>query len=268
MPFAQSRGARIHYVDSGRDGPAVVLLQGLALSSRFWFDVPESLAPRRVLAVDNRGTGKSDRPRGVWTMRAMADDVAAVLDHAGVEDAVIAGISMGGMIAQHVALRHPSRVRGLVLFATTPGFLFGAMPETAAMLRLLSIPFGGKRASRNLGRLLLPETKWHRAREIFAEWPNAMRDESPTPATFVAHLFAASTHMSFPRLAGIRCPTVVVTGDSDALVPRRNAEILAQRIPGAELEVVADTGHAVFAEDRDLVRRMVARVEDRYSRGA
>ena len=270
MPFALSGGARIHYTLTGDAGPAVVLIQGLGLSSRFWFDVPKALAedparPRRVLAVDNLGTGKSHRPVGLWSIARMADDVAAVLDDAGVADAVVCGISMGGMIAQHVALRHPSRVRGLVLFATTPGFGRSAGPERAAIMRLLSIPLGGKRASRNLGRLLLPESKWHRAREIFAEWPNAMRDEKPSGMTFVSHLFAATTHMSWRRLGTIRCPVIVVTGDSDSLVPPKNSKILARHIPGAELEIVRDTGHAVFAEDRDLVRRMVARVEDRYS---
>jgi len=133
MPFTASRGCRIHYRALG-EGPAVVLVQGLGLSSRFWFDVPESLATdptrkRRVLAVDNRGTGLSERPRGVWSMATMADDLAAVLDDAGEKDAIVVGISMGGMIAQHFALRHPTRARGLVLFATTPGFLFGALPK-------------------------------------------------------------------------------------------------------------------------------------------
>ena len=115
MPIAPSRGARIHYTEHGTRGrgPAVVLIQGLGLSSRFWFDVPELLAhdphgPRYVLAIDNRGTGRSDKPRRLWTMGTMADDVVAVLDHAGVESAFVVGISMGGMIAQHVALRHPS----------------------------------------------------------------------------------------------------------------------------------------------------------------
>src|SRR3954471_2156363 len=164
MPIAPSRGARIHYTVRGERGagPAVVLLQGLGLSSRFWFDVPELLTseagvPRYVVAIDNRGTGGSDKPRRLWTMGTMADDVIAVLDHAGVEEAFIAGISMGGMIAQHVALRHPSRVRGLVLLATTSGFLRGALPEVRAMVQLLGVAAGGRNASRNLTRLLLPE---------------------------------------------------------------------------------------------------------------
>jgi pimeloyl-ACP methyl ester carboxylesterase len=283
MPIAPSRGAHIHYsvhgtppAPGGKRGgaprAAVVLVQGLGLSSRFWFDVPKLLAsdparPRYVLAIDNRGTGKSDKPAGVWTMGTMADDVIAVLDHAGVDKAFIVGISMGGMIAQHVALRHPSRVDGLVLIATTSGFLLGALPEASALARLLSLPLGGPRAAQNLARLLLPKSKWPRAREIFREWPNAMRDDPTGPTTFAAHLFAASTHLVTRRLRDIRCPAVVVAGAHDVLIPLRNAEVLAREIPRAELEVVADTGHAVFAEDRDLVRRMVVRLEKSIEKG-
>jgi pimeloyl-ACP methyl ester carboxylesterase len=266
MPFAKSGGARIHYTTHGTSGPHVVLIQGLGLSSRFWFDVPQRIAedpeaPRRVLAVDNRGTGKSERPRGVWTTATMADDVAAVLDDAEVDSAVVVGISMGGMVAQQLALRHPARVHGLVLLATTPGFFFGTLPEAVALGRLLALPFGGKNASRNLTRLLLPEAKWDQGREIFRDWPNAMRDDPTSPRTFAAHFFAAASHFAGPRLGRIRCPAIVVAGEHDQLIPKGNAEVLARRIPGAHLEIVAGSGHAVFAEDRDLVRRMVARLE-------
>jgi pimeloyl-ACP methyl ester carboxylesterase len=274
MPFASSGGTRIHYTLHGdrAAGPPVVLLQGLGLSSRFWFDVPSLLVhdprrPRFVVTVDNRGTGKSDKPWRLWSIGTMADDVVAVLDDAGVESAFIVGISMGGMIAQHVALRHPKRVQGLVLLATTPGFLVGALPEPVALGRLLSLPFGGARAAVNLTRLLLPESKWGRAREIFRDWPHAMKDDPTAPHTFAAHLVAASTHLVRGRLKRIRCPVVVVTGALDALVPPRNAEILAREIPGATLEVVPETGHAVFADDRDLVRRMVVRLEEAIEKG-
>ena len=273
MPFALSRGGtRIHYTLHGKEGPAVVLLQGLGLSSRFWFDIPEMLAhdphgPRRVVAIDNRGTGRSDKPRRLWRMGTMADDVVAVLDHAGIDQAFVVGISMGGMIAQHCALRHPDRVRGLVLIATTPGFIMGALPEARALGQLLSLPFNRRGAPQALVRLLLPESKWHRAREIFRDWPNAMKDDPTAPHTFAAHFFAASTHMVAPRLGRIRCPAVVVAGAHDRLIPLKNAQVLARRIPRAELQVIEESAHAVFADDRDLVRRMLVRLERSIEKG-
>ena len=273
MPFVSRPAARIHYATHGQKGdPAVVLLQGLGLSSRFWFDIPQMVAgdpvrARHVITIDNRGTGKSGRPRPPWTMSTMADDVAAVLDDAGVDQAIIAGVSMGGMIAQHVALRHPGRVRGLVLLATTAGFLAGALPEAASLYYLLTLPFGGRRASINMARLLLPRSKWERAKEIFREWPSAMRDDPTSPGTFAAHVFAASTHFVAPWLSRIDCPVLVCAGADDALIPKRNAEALVRRLPWAELELLPDTGHALFAEDRDLVRRLVGRVEVSIDRG-
>jgi len=277
MPFASSNGprpgarrpraVRIHYtVDGPEDGTPVVLLQGLGLSGRFWFDVPSMLAddrdrPRRVVCIDNRGTGQSDKPRTPWTMAAMADDVVAVLDHAGIESAFVVGISMGGMIAQQLALRHPERVRGLVLIATTAGFLLGALPEVRAIGRLVALPFGGTVASTSLVRLLLPEAKWPRAKEIFRGWPRAIKEDPLVPWTFAAHLFASCTHLVTRRLSKVTCPAIVVAGAHDQLIPAKNAEVLARSLRRAELEVIADAGHAVYAEDRDLVRRMVQRLE-------
>jgi pimeloyl-ACP methyl ester carboxylesterase len=237
------------------------------LSSRYWFDVPDRLQPRRVVLIDNRGTGRSGRPPRLgwppWTVPSMADDVAAVLEDAKIARAVVVGISMGGMIAQHVALRHPERVSGLLLLNPSPGVGLGTLPGPTAIARLLTIPLGGRRASRNLMRLLLPESKWDRAREIFRDWPNAMRDDPTDWATFVAHLFAASTHFAAPGLARIACPVIVAAGTDDILLPAKNSETLARRIRTAELELVSGAGHALLAEDRDLLKRLVLRLEQR-----
>jgi pimeloyl-ACP methyl ester carboxylesterase len=173
---------------------------------------------------------------------------------------------MGGMIAQHVALRHRSRVRGLVLLATTPGLPAGTLPDAAAIYRLLSVTFGGRHASSQFARLLLPRSKWHRAKEIFRDWPHAMRDHPTTAATVTAHLFAAVTHSVGSRLSRIDCPVLVAAGEDDELIPKQNSETLARRLPRAELELLPDTGHGMFAEDRDLVRRLVTRLEGMLDR--
>ncbi len=166
MPFATgARGARIHYETRGTGGPTAVLIQGLGLSSRFWFDVPDRLAagrdPWRVLTPDHRGVGRSDRPLGPYFMRTMADDVAAVLDDARVDRAYVVGISLGGMVAQHVAIRHPSRVAGLVLLATTAGFPHVRVPSPLVLARFLSLPLTGQLSQNQVGstfaRLLLVE---------------------------------------------------------------------------------------------------------------
>ncbi len=264
MPYATAPGGNlVHYRTFGNSGPPVVLVQGLALSGRFWFTIPEELgrAGYRVLVPDNRGTGRSELPAPPWPIGAMADDVAAVLDAERVDRAVVVGISMGGMIAQHVALRHPYRTEGLVLLATTCGLPHGRLPAPRTLQMLLSLPFArGKRASRMMARLLLPECELGRAREHLSDWPAAMAAEGPRPRTFFSQLGAVALHSTGARLRDIRCPTLVVTGDEDLLVPPRNSRILAQGIPGATLEVLPGVGHAIPALDRDVVRRAVARV--------
>jgi pimeloyl-ACP methyl ester carboxylesterase len=261
-----ARGTRIHYTLTGDRGPHVVLLHGLGLSARFWFDLPERLAnddahPWRVVAVDNRGTGKSDRPRPPYRMEEMADDVAAVLDDAKVASAYVVGISLGGMIAQHVALRHPERVDGLVLLATTPGLPHGRLPGARQLGALLSLAVARRDGpSPALARLLLPESRLGRAKEIFARWPAAMRADPTSTSAFLGQLAAAARHSTGFRLRKIRCPAVVVTGEEDILIPPHNSRLLARKIPRAELEVLADVGHGIPLVDEDVVRRSLARL--------
>lgn len=266
MPYASARDVRIHYESHGTAGPPVVLLQGLGLSSRFWFDAPRELAareraPYRVLAPDNRGTGRSDKPRGAYRMSELADDVAAVLDHAGVESAYVAGISLGGMIAQHVALRHPRRVRGLVLLATTPGLPHGRLPHPRTLATLLSIPFYARRTSpRPLYGLVLPDRHLDRAAELMKEWPAAIREDPIAVRGFFGQLCAAFTHSTGFRLGEVGCPAVVVTGAEDALIPPRNSDFLAKRIPRATLRVLPEVGHGIPILDRGALGRALDEV--------
>ncbi|MFV8750061.1 alpha/beta fold hydrolase [Nannocystaceae bacterium ST9] len=261
MPFAQgARDHRIHYRDVGERGPALVLVQGIGLDGRFWFDTPERLAadldnPWRVLVPDNRGVGRSDLPSRPWSMADMADDVAAVLDHAGVRQAVIVGISMGGMIAQHVALRHPERVNGLVLMATTPGLPHGKLPELDTLGALLSAPLRKAGHLQTLAKLVLPEHAHDRASELLAGWIGLMREHQPRKPAFFGQLGAVLGHSTGRRLARIRVPTRVVTGDRDSLVPPANSKLLSERIPNATLEILTGVGHGIPLLDREVVLR-------------
>ena len=270
MAHATARdGARIHYevTESPAARTTVVLLQGLGLSSRFWFDLPARLAqdprgPWRVLVVDNRGTGESDRPRGPYRITRMADDVAACMESAGVARAIVVGISMGGMIAQEIALRHPAKTSGLVLLATTPGLPHGRPPSPRALAALVSLALAKPGVpARALPQLLLPSSQLHRARELFARWPGAMRAHPVTARAFLSQLAAAAGHTTGFALHKIACPTLVVTGSEDVLIPPRNSEVLARRIPGAELEILPDVAHAIPLVDEDVVARALARLE-------
>ena len=115
-----SDGVRLHYSVTGRPGGApVVMIQGLGADKHLWDLQRLALAPRyRTIALDNRGAGRSDKPFGTYSITQMADDVITVMDHAGVADAHVVGASMGGVIAQVLAVLHPERVRSLTLACT------------------------------------------------------------------------------------------------------------------------------------------------------
>ncbi len=269
MPFAKGPGgARIHYEIHGSAEHTVVLLHGLGLSSRFWFDQPRRLSTGpdgwRVITIDNRGVGRSDRPHGPYSMGMLADDVAAVLEHARIGRAYVAGLSLGGMIAQHVALRHPMRTAGLVLLGTSAGFPNMRLPEARLVASFLSLPLDGrlrrKRVPDSLARLLLSERDLPRAPELLAGWPAAFQTDSPPFRVYMSHLAALLGHRPGSRLGRIACPTVVVTGDDDSLLPHHNSHVLARLVPGAHLEIVPGAGHIIPVSDPDCVRRALTRL--------
>jgi pimeloyl-ACP methyl ester carboxylesterase len=265
MPHAVAPdGTRIHYDvthGKGTDARTVVLVQGLGLSSRFWFEQPELLreaadGPRRIVVLDNRGTGKSDKPRGAYTMRRMADDVVAVLDAIDCDRAVIVGISMGGMIAQRVAMHHPKRVAGLVLLATLPGLPHSALPSPRVIAMLLSLPLQKKgRMSPTQNRLLLPEKELERAHVHFAKWPAALREDPISGSTFASQFAAVATNWTGKLHERIDCPTVVVSGAEDILIPPENGKRIADRIRNSKHVVLPGIAHAIPLLDRQVVAR-------------
>jgi 3-oxoadipate enol-lactonase len=192
----------------------------------------------------------------------MADDVAAVLDHAGLDRAFVVGISLGGMVAQHVAIRHPSRVAGLVLLATTAGFPYTRLPHPIMLMRFLAVPLSGQlkrdHVDPTFARLLLSRKDVPRARELLSGWPKALRTEPTSLRVFAAHFAAVLGHSTGAALRQIACPTVIVTGDDDVLLPPHNSHVLARLIPGAHLEVIPG-GHILPANDPECVWRALDR---------
>jgi pimeloyl-ACP methyl ester carboxylesterase len=272
MPHATATdGTRIHYRQAGDEGPWVVFIQGLSLSGRFWFEIPERVAREqkvRALWLDNRGTGESGRARRPFSMRTLARDVVSVMDDAGAPRATVVGISMGGMIAQHVVVRHPERVEGLVLMATTPGLPHGRLPAARTLAALAQAPFRrGRAAERIAAYLLMSPKNRHRYGELFAHWPAAFAADPQRPATFFLQLGAIALHSTGRALRRVSVPTVVVTGSDDVLVSPVNSRRIAKLVPGAQLEVVPDIGHAIPAQDPRAVDRAIERVRGRMAAG-
>jgi 3-oxoadipate enol-lactonase len=244
MPFAERDGTRLYWEEAGSGDP-VLLIMGLGMNATGWWRTIPLLAERyRVLAFDNRGVGRSDRPSGPYSVPQLADDAVAILDAADEQRAHVYGISLGGMIAQEVVLRHPERVRGLVLGATTPGGNLGvpAGEDTLAFFRRrgempaeeavwASVPY-------NYG----PATRARQAQRIGEDIAQRLRFPIE-PVPYVAQLGAAMGHDAHNRLGAIEAPTLVVHGEADVMVPPGNGALLAEGIPGAQLSLWPGAGH-------------------------
>jgi pimeloyl-ACP methyl ester carboxylesterase len=237
------------YWREGGDGPALVLLNGWSASGLAWPRtwVRELERTRRVIRIDNRGSGYSRFAQTPFTMPDLADDIAAVLDAVGTERATVLGMSMGGMIAQEFALRHPARLAALILVATRPPAPAYAVPKASSMmLDLLGPPRGDESLETYFTRLWSGATGKgfaQREPERIAELVRQIV-ERPTPRQMLMHqLRAVNGWGHAERLSTIVAPTVVVHGAEDRLIHPLNGRRLAELIPGARYAELAGVGH-------------------------
>lgn len=261
------RGVRLAYQRRGA-GPPVLLLQGLGMSSAMWLSLPGGLVKsgHLVITPDNRGSGASDAPRRPYSMGSLAADMVAVLDDAGVERALVAGISLGGMIALRLAIDHPERVGALVLAATTCGLPLGKPVRPKVVLEMTRALSGSAAAVKRMRKLLVHPDSLRQTPDLFATWDRAVAGGPPRLAGVLAQLAAAAGHSACRGLGSIACPTEVLTGDSDAIIPPQNSRLLAERIPGARLTEVPNAGHAFPLEDPAALPRAVSRALRRMER--
>jgi len=248
MPFAMAPdGARIYYETQG-SGEPLLLIMGRGSDHYSWGPIPADFAARwQVIVYDQRGTGQSDKPHSPpYTVQGFAKDALAVLEALGVARAHVYGISMGGRIAQWLAIGDPARVGALVLGCTTPGDAHGVARSPAASAAL---------ASGQGAQPLMFSFLW-----MLTHMPllASLGRGGPQPAYAAAlHASASEAHDAWDRLPEISAPTLVIHGDRDLVAPVANAHLLAERIPGAELHLVHGGRHMFFLEFRREVNRVV-----------
>jgi 3-oxoadipate enol-lactonase len=250
VPFAiGSDGTRIHYRTFGDpDAEPLLMLHGLGTDNSGWLLQRRAFGKHySCIAVDNRGTGRSDKPHGAYRLEQMADDAAAVLAHAGVSSAHVMGASMGGVLSQILAVSRPEMVRSLVLACTACRMqpwrreLFENWIELAQARGMRAF------AVHNLNWLIGP-------RSMRRLWPVA-QVVAPLVIRAPVHGFVGQCRALLAvdegwsaRLEAIDVPTLVIVGSQDILTPVADSELLASSIPGAKLAVVRGGAHGFMVE--------------------
>jgi pimeloyl-ACP methyl ester carboxylesterase len=242
---------RLWYEQSGHGEP-LLLITGFTISSAVFEPVLPLYEPHfTCVRYDIRGAGRSDPPTHPTSMPELAHDSIRVLDTLGIEHAHVCGVSMGGMIAQEIAIRYPERVLGLVLGGTTPGGPRAVRPALGELLAVLRIAAGDVRdPGRSWLATMLFSPEFRREHpERTLELIGYFKRHRPSLRGVTAQWWATVYHDTVSRLGQIQAPTLVMHGEHDPMSPLANAEILAERIPDAELAIVRGAGHA-FALER------------------
>ncbi len=270
MSSARVGNLDLYYEEHGRGDP-LLLIMGLAADSRAWmFQLPAFAERYRTVVFDNRGIGRSAKPPGPYSIHQMADDAAALLDVLGIARAHVVGVSMGGMIAQELVLRHPGRVRGLVLACTYPepdadieeqrqfsvGQLGGSVSEVGEIQIDLStlnpLLFFQHLLPRVFNQAFI-DTDLPKLMQLFSgalEYGFSME-------AILGQVAAVMGHKATDRLHQITVPTLVITGDADLLIPPGNSDILARHIPNARLVKVPGGSHGFNFETPEVFNRAV-----------
>jgi len=258
MPVLEVNGTSIYYEINGRGDP-LVLIMGLRRNAEWWYcQVPTLSKHFKVLAFDNRGAGRSEKPIMEYSIRLFADDTAALMKALQIERAHILGISMGGYIAQELAINYPGLVKSIVLGCTSAG----------GKRVVLMSPERMKKFTANEG--LSPEQILQKDMDIYfsdkfiTEYPEkitefieiSLRYYQP-PDAFMRQFAACLKHDTVERLNRITLPTLILAGDDDPLVPPENSQILKKLIPHAELILFPGKRHCFFIEEANQFNQKV-----------
>ncbi len=239
-------GTELYYETHG-EGEPIVLVMGMAADHHGWdAQIPDLATTHLVIAFDNRGVGQSEKPPGPYTTELLADDTVGLLDALGLGRVHLVGSSMGGAVAQHVALAHPERVWTLTLactFASFDAFQHRLMQHWVDLVGEVGL-------RRALEAIFL----WGFSRDYFlahADEVWAALDDfvanGPTPGSFVAQAYACLAHDTSERIEDLRMRTLVVVGEDDAITPASSCAALARRLPNAEF-VELPGGHTFMWE--------------------
>lgn len=267
MAFAPINGIDIYYERHGAGEP-LLWIGGLGANLREIPHLIEAYSRQfEVIAFEARGCGRSGMPAGEWSIADLADDAAALLDTLGVDAALVYGSSMGGMVAQELALRHPRRVHALILGCTTAGAIRGVQPSSETVQRMIANQsLSGDEALEAGWRLGYSDAYIAANRASLLERARAAAELAAPRESYMRQVLAAARHDTYDRLRAIACPVMIVHGEDDVMIPVGNAHLLKQHIPHAELRVLEGLGHGYNLEGQAIADELVIAFLQRHAR--
>ena len=249
----------LHHERRG-SGEPILLIQGMSGHSGHWGEPFLAALARdfEVITFDNRGTGRSPRVQAEFTLAELADDAVGVLDVLGLDSAHVLGISMGGMVAQEVVLRHPDRVRTLTLGCTYAGGEGQRLTPSAVWQRLAEAMGSGDRdrAFRTAFEVNV-SSRFAASDEHYEGWRATASEKPVAVQVIMKQVQAIGQHDTSGRLHEVTVPTLVIHGTEDQMLPVGNAAKVAELIPGARLEILEDVGHLFFVEEPERSAALV-----------
>lgn len=259
MSMIKANGIKMYYEIHG-EGEPLVLIEGLGYASWMWYKQVEVLSKYfRVVIFDNRGVGKTEKPDEEYSIKLFAEDTAEVLTALGIEKANILGVSMGGFIAQELAIRYPEMVNKLILCSTS----FGGPNSIPIPEDTLSIMFkgGGKYNSEQgiktaIGTALNFDTLVENG-DIIDKIMNE-KVKSPQPKyAYQRQLMAGASFDAEERVCRIKAETLIMAGSGDRVVPYENAKLLNGGITDSKIIIVEDSGHIFFMEKPEITNKHI-----------
>jgi len=256
-----SDGTALAWARYGARGPRVLMVMGLGMRGIVWRPQLDGLrADHQLLVFDQRGLGASEDAPGPFTMGGLAADALAVADAQGWGMLHVVGVSLGGMVAQHVALSAPARLRSLSLIATQPGGRLAWLPPLRGLGPLVATVRARdprQRAEATDRLLFTPRAREHLAPEVRAQRHADTVAAPAPPRTVWRQLRAVMGHRARRRLHGITAPTLVVQPAQDILIHPKHAATLARGIPRARLVRVRHGAHGLLVEQAEVVNRLL-----------
>ncbi|HUF53014.1 MAG TPA: alpha/beta fold hydrolase [Dehalococcoidia bacterium] len=256
MSIARVNGIDLYYEVHGTGEP-VVLIMGLGTNATAWgAQIPALSREYKLIAFDNRGSGRSEKPANGYTVPQMADDTLSLMDQLGVGEAHVFGMSMGGMIAQEVYHRRPERVRTLILAGTLAGGPMATLPSAGTFLEFA--PRGGRTLADTLEsglRMFYSDEFIAANRGRLVQRAISQMGMFPPGHALQGQFRAVRGYNAFSKLRKITAPTLVFGATGDRIVPFPNQETLAERIPNARFVPFEGAGHGFILERAEAVNR-------------